>query len=270
MHLPLLILETGDPPPRIRARFGGFAHWIRTAAGLSAQAVAICRVHEGESLPAPERIAACIISGSPANVTEGLPWMEESAAWLREAARAHRPLLGICFGHQLLAHAFGGLVDFNPKGREIGTVPIALRDGDAHSDPLLAGLPPAIFAHTTHEQTVLKPPPGARVLARSERDDCHVLRIGERIWGLQFHPEFSSAIMRAYIRDRSEGVAASGLDPDRLLAEVRPAPLARVVLRRFVRQATIGLGLAGAVASDETAMAHAGDSAGSPLSPSLP
>jgi GMP synthase (glutamine-hydrolysing) len=267
MYLPVLILETGDPPPSIRARFGPFAHWIRTAAGLTAEAAAVCRVHDGDPLPEPGRVAACIISGSPANVTEALPWMAETAAWLRAAARAGKPLLGICFGHQLLAHAFGGVVDFNPKGREIGTVPVELRDGAA--DPLLAGLPRAFFAHTTHEQTVLKPPPGAAVLARSGRDDCQVLSIGERILGLQFHPEFSAAIMRAYIRERSEGVAASGLDPARLLTEVRPAPWARRVLRRFVRQA-LRADFARPVAENETVTAPSERSASRPFAPTPP
>src|SRR5690606_19105267 len=99
---------------------------------------------------------------------------------------------------QLLAHALGGAVDYNPRGREMGTVEVALA-GHAATDPLFEGLPETLAAHATHLQTVLAPPPGATVLARSALDDCQAFRWGEATWGLQFHPEFSTGMMRGYI-----------------------------------------------------------------------
>lgn len=231
--LPFLILETGRPLQPLR-RLGPFSHWIRVAAGLTARETAVCRVIDGERPPSPRLFAGVVVTGSGAMVTEHLDWSEHSAQWLREAANMGLPQFGICYGHQLLAHAFGGEVGFNPRGREMGTVPVELH-AQARHDPLFARLPDQVDAHATHLQTVLKPPPHAQVLARSAQDDCQAMRIGESIWGVQFHPEFSTRMMRGYIHARRVELEREGRCHRQLHREVRPAPLAREVLRRFVR-----------------------------------
>ena len=231
---PFLILETGRPLPQLR-RHGGFGHWIRVAAGLHARDVRHCHVLDGEPLPDAADYAGVLVTGSGAMVTERLDWSERTADWLRDAAHAGRPLFGICYGHQLIAHALGGAVDYNPRGREMGTVPVAAAPVAA-DDPLFAGLG-AFDAQTTHLQTVTAPPPGAAVLARSERDDCQAFRWGEAAWGVQFHPEFSTHMMRGYIQARADALAAEGSCHRTLLAAVKPAPLARRVLRRFIHVA---------------------------------
>ena len=118
----------------------------------------------------------------------------------------------------------------------MGTVPLSLEPA-AGDDPLFAGLPTRIHAHTTHLQTVLSPPADAHVLARSERDDCQAFRWGDAAWGVQFHPEFNTDVMRGYIAHRADALADEGHCHRSLLQEVRPAPLARRVLRRFVHVA---------------------------------
>jgi GMP synthase (glutamine-hydrolysing) len=230
-----LILETGLPLPALR-RHGSFAHWIRVAAGLAAHDTATCPVMDGVALPAPTGWHGILITGSGAMVTERHDWSERCADWLREAAAHDVPLFGICYGHQLLAHAFGGTVADNPVGREMGTAPIQRHD-TADDDPLFAALPHSFRAQTTHRQTVLAPPPGATVLARSERDACQAFRFGTCSWGVQFHPEFSSGMMRGYIAGRADVLRREGVDPSALHRAVRPTPLARGVLSRFVRHA---------------------------------
>jgi GMP synthase (glutamine-hydrolysing) len=233
---PFLILETGTPIASLR-RHGGFGHWIRVAAGLHGRQVRHLRVLDGAALPVrADDYAGVLVTGSAAMVTERADWSERTAGWLRDAAAAGHPLFGICYGHQLLAHALGGTVDYNPRGREMGTVSLALDPG-ANDDPLFGGLPAHIHAHTTHLQTVLAPPPDARVLARSERDDCQAFRWGEATWGVQFHPEFNTGVMRGYIAARADALADEGHCHRRMLQDVRPAPLARRVLRRFVHVA---------------------------------
>ena len=232
---PFLILETGTPIPALR-RHGGFGHWIRVAAGLHGRQVRSCHVANGEPLPDAHEHAGVMVTGSGAMVTDRADWSERSAEWLRDAAHAGLPLFGICYGHQLLAHALGGRVDYNPRGREMGTVPVSTL-ADASVDPLFAGLGQAFAAHTTHLQTVLAPPPQASVLARSERDDCQAFRWGEAAWGVQFHPEFNTGMMRGYIQARSDALTTEGTCHRGLLREVRPAPTARRVLKRFIHVA---------------------------------
>lgn len=230
---PLLILETGRPVASLR-RHGDFAHWIRVAGGLPASSVRVCRVAGGEALPDRRELSGVLVTGSGAMVTDREPWSERSAEWLGESLRSGLPVLGICYGHQLIAHALGGEVAYNPRGREMGTVAVDLHP-EAASDPLFAGLPARFAAHTTHLQTVLRAPADAVVLARSALDGCQAFRWGDRAWGLQFHPEFSVTHMRGYILARRDALQAEGIDPGKCQRDVRPAPLARSVLRRFVR-----------------------------------
>src|SRR5690606_40095948 len=106
---PFLIIETGRPVAPMR-RHGSFAHWIRVAAGLERDAAVVVDVEGGDALPGRDGFAGVLVTGSAAMVTERLDWSERAAGWLREAAHAGLPLLGICYGHQLLAHALGGEV----------------------------------------------------------------------------------------------------------------------------------------------------------------
>jgi GMP synthase (glutamine-hydrolysing) len=247
VNAPFLILETGQPVASMR-RHRGFPHWIRVAAGLGAEEVAVLDVEGGDGRGAPggdlpaagnfagAAFAGVIVTGSGVMVTDRHPWSERTATWLGEAARAGMPVLGICYGHQLLAHALGGEVGDNPAGREMGTVEIETAPA-ATADALFAGLPGRFPAQATHLQSVLRMPDGATLLARSAGDACHAFRWGESAWGVQFHPEFSTTHMRGYVHARRDALAREGLDPAGVAATVSAAPHARRVLRRFVRHA---------------------------------
>lgn len=232
---PFLILETGQPIDTLR-RHGSFGHWIRVAAGLHGREVRKCRVSAGEELPEAADYAGVLISGSAAMVSDREPWSERSADWLRDAAEAGKPLFGICYGHQLLAHALGGEVNYNPRGREMGTVPLRMHAG-ARGDALFDNLPDHMPVQATHRQTVLRPPPAATVLASSDKDDCQAFRWRDNVWGVQFHPEFSTAMMRNYICARRDALDHEGTPHRNLLKSVRPAPQARRILKRFVQHA---------------------------------
>jgi GMP synthase (glutamine-hydrolysing) len=235
MTRPILILETGQPVASMR-RHGGFPHWIRVAAGLPRDAAVVVDVERGQSLPSREGFAGAIVTGSGAMVTERADWSEASADWLRGAADAGLPLFGICYGHQLIAHALGGEVGWHPEGREMGTVEIE-RLAPSNDDPLFGGLPGRFAAQATHLQSVLRAPDGATVLARSDHDACHAYRWRDSVWGVQFHPEFSTTHMRGYVRARGDALRGEGRCPDATEGAVSATPHARRVLRRFVRHA---------------------------------
>jgi len=231
---PVLIIRTGRAPDAIRARHGDFPHWFRLGAQLPLRRLQVVDVAAGDALPAPDAVAGAIITGSAAMVTERAAWSERTAGWIRHAMDAELPLFGVCFGHQLMAHALGGRVDYLPGGREIGTQPIEILATAAH-DPLAARLPTSFRAHTTHEQSVLEPPAGAQILASSARDPHQWLRYGPNAISVQFHPEFNAEVMRAYIRRKHGDLRREGADPQAIFGAVAATPIARRLLRHFSR-----------------------------------
>ena len=237
---PLLIIQTGEAPEPILGRLGGFTEWFRTAMRLQPEQVRTVRVDIGGKLPKPKDIAGAVITGSGAMVTDRAAWSENTAAWLRGAMDAELPLFGVCYGHQLLAHALGGTVGWLPSGREIGTQSIR-RNG--HDDKLLNGMPVDFPAHTTHRQSVLEAPRDARVLARSAADPHQILRYGENAISTQFHPEFSTRFMRAYLRSREPTLIEEGFNIPALHREAQATPDARGLLRRFAQAALRRAGL---------------------------
>lgn len=233
---PFLVIKTGQTYPGIRDRHGCFEDWIAAGLGIGPEHLRIANVAAGEPLPAqPETHCGIVITGSPAMVTDREPWSEALAAWLVahwQQRASEVPLLGICYGHQLIAHALGGRVGYNPRGREIGTVQLH-NTAAAHADPLLGALAFPLTAHVTHLQSVLELPPGAVHLASSALEPHHAFRIGARIWGLQFHPEFTADIMRAYLDLLATRLTEEGLDAAAVAAAVTDAAPAADVLRRF-------------------------------------
>jgi GMP synthase (glutamine-hydrolysing) len=238
---PIVILKTGDTLPAIAEARGDFDAWITPGLGWPEEDVLVVEAHRGEPLPGASEIAGVIVTGSPAMVSDHEAWSVRAGEWLAELVGLDTPILGICYGHQLLAEALGGEIGANPRGREIGTVPISLFD--AVDDPLFAGLGERLFAHTTHLESVLRLPNGAHHMGRSEADDHHVFRVGPVAWGVQFHPEFDADIMRRYIDARREPITAEGIDVHRLLREVFETPASAALIARFgelVRQREVG------------------------------
>ncbi|BDB71308.1 MULTISPECIES: glutamine amidotransferase [Comamonas] len=229
----LLLIQAGTPPDDIRAIAGDLPQWFLAAIGCESETIDIVKVYEGAPLPKPGQHRAAIITGSWSMVTDQLPWSEATAMWIRYAVTQGMPLMGVCYGHQLMAHALGGTVDYHPDGREMGSLEIELH-AEAALDPWLTGSPPRFHAQLTHLQTILHLPAGAIALARSAHDPHQIVRYSPTAVSMQFHPEFTPEVMAACINARAPVLRSEGLDPTAMLQSVRPTPTPLALLKRFI------------------------------------
>ncbi len=229
---PLLIVKTGSTFASLASERGDFEDWIGAGMGLERDQVTVITVFEGEALPDPNRFAGVVVTGSSAMVSHRETWSESTAEWLREAVRHTTPVLGICYGHQLLAHALGGRVGPNPRGRQIGTVRVRLVE-KAEDDALLTGFGGSLRAHTTHAEAVLELPDAAARLGSSTGDPNTAFSFGTAAWGVQFHPEFDAYVMRRYIEERRELLLSENIDAGVRLAAVEECHEGATLLRRF-------------------------------------
>lgn len=197
-----------------------FGRWLR-AAGVE---VEICRPYAGDALP--ERIehgGLMVLGGSMGACDDHeVPWLPQVRTMLAEATALRRPVLGICLGGQMLAAAFGGRVEPSPSGAELGVVRIDFND-EARRDHLFAGMDTPVEAAQWHDDEITDLPEGAVLLASSATCAVQAFRLGERSWGVQFHPEAGGDVMQAWAD------AEDSLPPERLrqvevaIAEVRSA-----------------------------------------------
>ena len=234
-----LIVKTGNTVNSLLESGEDFENWFVCGSGLAEGQVEVLPVHEGARLPQPDDYQGVLVTGSPAFVTDREDWSEATGEFLVAAITARIPILAICYGHQLLAHALGGTVGFHPQGREIGTVEVQLSD-EGKQDPLLGNLPQCFSAQVSHSQTVVRLPAAAILLAGNAFEPHQAFRVGTSAWGLQFHPEFSARIVQAYISERREELVREGLDPGQLMSSVRPTREAASLLKRFVQLAIDG------------------------------
>ena len=228
----ILIIKTGNTIPSLLDENEDFEDWFIRGSGLDPSRFVCCAVDKSEALPAIDDVVAAIVTGSPAYVTDLAPWNEIAADYLRLLHARQKPILGVCYGHQLLAWAFGGEVGFHPDGREIGTVDVELTQ-EAASDRLFAKIPKQFSAQASHLQSVLSLPKEEVLLAKNSFDAHHAFRLGSSTWGVQFHPEFSASVMGTYIRERSDDIAREGLNVEELLAGVDATPVSAGLLQRF-------------------------------------
>jgi len=231
---PLLIVKTGTTLASLTAERGDFEDWICAGMGVDRSRAKVVAVFDGDALPDPDDFAGVVVTGSSAMVSHREAWSESAAGWLRAAVTRGVPVLGICYGHQLLAHALGGHVGPNPCGRQIGTVQIQLAEA-TRGDALLAGFGDCLRGHTTHAEVVLALPDGAVRLGSNHRDRNAVFSYGAAAWGVQFHPEFDTYVMKRYIEERRELLASEDIDADSRIAAVEPCPAGTELLRSFAR-----------------------------------
>ena len=147
---------------------------------------------DGELPPDPLAADAWVLTGSVASVTQPEPWMELTAQAVRQRHAAGRTLVGLCFGHQLIAQALGGQVGRSAGGFRLGVADTTL----AAAEPWMAPPLPRLSLFAAHEDQVQQPPPGARVLGGSDHCPVGAYAIGRHVLCTQYHPELTREFMR--------------------------------------------------------------------------
>lgn len=229
---PILIIKTGSTYPEISKDRGDFEDWIIAGMGLDRKAFLIVDVTREEILPDYDEFSAIAITGSHAMITDHFYWGERTAAWLPGAVERNIPVLGICYGHQLLAYALGGQVATIPDGLEFGTVAVNLFK-IVKNDRLFSFLPETVYFQATHTQSVVQLPPGAKLLASTYWDDHHAYVVGDCAWGVQFHPEFDADIVKRYIEILRDYLQSQKRNPDELIKRSFDTPFGEKFLKRF-------------------------------------
>lgn len=234
---PILIIKTGNTVQTAYAKVGDFEKWFIESMQGEPDNFIVVEVFKGEKLPAVDEISGAAITGSPAMVTDRLDWSEYTAEWLRQAIKTQLPIIGICYGHQLLAHALGGRVDYHPQGREIGTTLVTplIDNIESNEDRLFSEIKESFSVHVSHMQTVVELPIDAIVLASNHFEPHHAVKFSDFCWGLQFHPEFEEVAMLSYIEERQEDLKSEGMDIESLLSGVKPTLVARNILNDFYK-----------------------------------
>lgn len=231
---PVLIIQTGKTFSDISKTQGDFADWIAAGLGNPPNQLHI-NTWEVSAYPSPSTLAGIVISGSHAMVTDREQWSECLAVWLRKCVEEGVPVLGICYGHQLLAHAMGGVVGYRAQGMEIGTHSVSVT-ANAEEDALFKYLPVQFPAQLVHSQSVLTLPPNTTLLAHSAAEPHQAFRIGKCAWGVQFHPEFSANAMRAYIQQKFDYLIEQQQNPEAISAAVKDTPQASSLLHSFAKE----------------------------------
>ncbi len=191
------ILETGRPPASLCAEWGTYADMVRMMLGRQRK-YRTYDVQAGELPAHPTECAAYIITGSSAGVYDDLPWISALLEFLRRA-RGQAKLVGICFGHQAMAKAFGGEVERSPNGWGLGMHRYEIVEPPPKMvEPLGFAIP------AFHRDQVSTLPPGARVLAASKFTPFAVLGYDDDTVSVQGHPEFSPAFSAALIEARRD------------------------------------------------------------------
>ena len=230
-----MLLQLGAAPESFPQELGDYLQWFESAWGGPLELVDGRPEARLTKLPDPRDYAGVIVSGSPASLAQiEMPaWMDAAAELVRRAHEVGTPLLGVCFGHQLIGYAFGGRVINNPWGWEVGTRHVEVTHA-GQADPLFAGLPQRLRVNLTHRD-IIDPetrPPELRVLARNEAAEIQAVAVGDSTWGVQFHPEICGAIMRGYINARRP-LLDQHHDCDALHASSEDCPDARRLMHNF-------------------------------------
>ena len=205
----LLIISAGPGLAEIRANYGHATDWITSLLSSDIE-VDIVNIYENNDFD-DSYYDAWIITGSAYSVTDNTQWIINLKNKIKYASENSIYLLGICFGHQIISSALGGNVIKNPKGWELGSYKLTLNNKGLASS-LFNNVNPDDNFYFSHEDVVSKLPPNATELACNDMG-LQSFSVNDRIFGVQFHPEFTYDIMNQYVNIRYQKGVIPKLNP---------------------------------------------------------
>lgn len=222
MTIKVGILEAGNPPPPLQERFGSYGAMVQELLGPQHE-FATFDVRNGQLPAGAKSCAAYVITGSASGVYDGDSWIDALKDFVRGAS-GQSVMVGICFGHQLMAEAFGGQVIKSPRGWGIGLHRYDVQERATWMDDARSIAVPA-----SHQDQIVKLPADARVLGGSEFTPYGIVAYPQRrAMSLQSHPEFSPEYAAALIELRRSSKYSAD-QADRALTTLRePNDRARV------------------------------------------
>ena len=219
-ELTIGIIEAGEMPGNVAEIYGQYTDIYRTLLSdrLPQARYKTYRAYQNRLPQDSAECDAWLVSGSPNSAFENQDWILALQAFLAEAHEARIPLVGICFGHQILAQALGGKVERSAKGWVVG-----LDEYDiVQSRPWQTGERPGFAIYAYHQDQVSEVPKNCEVLASSIKCPNATLAYGETAISLQGHPEFSAGLMRRLISLR-RGQGLPEALADQALLELPPS-----------------------------------------------
>lgn len=208
------ILAAGTLDKDLRKRFGAYPKMFRAFLGRADPALGFAswKIFEGAFPDHPHVCDAWLVTGSRHGVYDRLPWIAPSCKFLRAAFDADVPVIGVCFGHQLLAQALGGKVEKSTRGWGLGLHRYQLTENAPGHAPWMTGAGATLDLLSIHQDQVVTRPPGATVLARSDFCPFAVLSYGDRVFSVQSHPEFTVPFMAALLESCRDRIPEPDID----------------------------------------------------------
>ena len=199
------ILEAGANRPELAQRYGSYVDFFESYFSRYDPDIAFkaYRVFEGHLPTTTGDCDAYVISGSRQSTYDKDPWIADLKRFVQDAAMS-RPLLGICFGHQLIAEALGGEVAKSPKGWGVGVPSYEVYQTRAWMRPAREEFSLLV----SHQDQVVTPPPGADVLAGNAFCPIGMMAIGDTVVTLQSHPEMSKPFVAELYQVRRDQIGA--------------------------------------------------------------
>ena len=199
----LQIISCGPGLSAINAKHGRSSEWVRDIARNKISNIKIVNIYEGD-FPSYRSNDVWVITGSRYSVYDKIDWIKSFTKHIKTGVQNKVPMLGICFGHQILCNALGADVVNNQAGWEIGSSRVQLTEKGKNSR-LFKGINSNFTVYQSHHDVVDNVPSNIEVLAINQYG-IQSFSYSNYIFGVQFHPEFSFNVMKAYHSIRVEKI----------------------------------------------------------------